>query len=165
MLGKLGFLKMRGLVILAWGFCLGKNVCASTAKGLFRKKQSKMASTLTCNFDISYLISSLAEMSKYTRCKPSLKLYLYTKLNWYTVSFRIKPFSIGRGGFFLGSSLKGREDSSRRKMKMWYISNIGKYSLKELLQGGEGTGFKIGVSYLNINMAFSHHLLFLFTPI
>lgn len=80
MLGKLGFLKMRGLVILAWGFCLGKNVCASTAEGLFRKKQSKMASILTCNFDISYLISSLAEMSKYTHCKPSLKPYLYYQI-------------------------------------------------------------------------------------
>lgn len=75
MFGKLGFLKIWSLVIFAWGFRLGKNVHASTAEGLFRKKQSKMASILTCNFDISYLISSLAEMSKYTRSKPFQKPY------------------------------------------------------------------------------------------
>lgn len=64
------------LGIFAWG----KNVCASTAEGLFRKKQSKMASTLTCNFDISYLIFSVAEMSKYTSRRPCLKPYLHYQI-------------------------------------------------------------------------------------
>lgn len=80
MFGKLGFRKIWGLVFLAWGFCLGKNVCASTAEGLFRKKQSKMASILTCNFAISYLILSLAEMSKYTSCKPALMPYPHDQI-------------------------------------------------------------------------------------
>lgn len=39
-----------------------------------------MASILTCNFDISYLILSLAEMSEYTSCKPSLKPYLHYQI-------------------------------------------------------------------------------------
>lgn len=55
-------------------------MCASTAEGLFRKKQSKMASILTCNFTISYLILSLAEMSKLSNCKLSLKPYLHYQI-------------------------------------------------------------------------------------
>ena len=142
MFGKLGFLKIWGLVILAWGFCLGKNVCASTAEGLFRKKQSKMVSILTCNFDISYLIFSLAEMSEYTGYKPSLKPHLHYQIELGKV-LKIKLFYMGRRGSFLHNSLVGRDYSSRIKMKMWCISNRGIHGLKEWLQGAEGADFKL----------------------
>lgn len=101
-----------------------------------------MASILTCNFDISYLILSLAEMSEYTSYKPSPKPHLHYRIELGKV-LKSRQFYTGRRGSFLHNSLVGRDYSSRIKMKMWCISNRGIHRLKEGLQGAEGAGFKL----------------------